>query len=576
MAACFWVAAALLACPVIEAQKAEDTLANSLADLSIEQLLNESVTSVTKTETRQVDSPAAISVLSNDDVQRSGATTLADALRLVPGMNVGAVNSSQFAVSARGFSSVFANKMLVLMDGRAVYSPIFSGVFWDLQRPMLEDIDRIEVIRGPGAAVWGANAMNGVINVVSRSARETQGGFTYLGGGNMHQAMAGGRYGGMIGDDIYYRVFASYQSNDDYLLPGGQSAQDGWHAWHGGFRIDQYADPDTHLTWQADATVLDLDDGASDAYNFNTLGRWTRQLSGRSSIELQAYYDRTYRNEAMRARIVSDTFDFTAQHSFGLGIQHDITWGLGYRFIANSVGQTNATIKARKSDFNLSLFNLFVQDEWQMVPDKLTVTTGAKLEHNDYTGFELQPSLRVVFKPTDKQTIWAAVSRAVRTPSEVEGGDLFAIAYGAPFAAPGGPYVPTIVGNGDPAAEVLWAYEMGYRVQPHERVNVDAAAFYNHYTDLLGIGGFSRFIPGIPVGTAELPFANLLSAETYGGEISVTVVPADAWRLSASYSLLLADFHGPAAADPAGQERNIPTQQVVLRSSHDFAKRASL
>jgi iron complex outermembrane receptor protein len=555
----------------------EQGIAESLADLSIEQLLNESVSSVTKSVTRQVDSPAAISVLSNDDLRRSGATTLGDALRLVPGLNVGAVNSSQFAVSARGFNSVFANKMLVLRDGRALYSPIFSGVFWDLQQPMLEDLDSIEVIRGPGAAIWGANAMNGVINVVSRSARETQGGYTYLGGGDVRQVMAGGRYGGMIGDDIYYRVFASYQSNEDYLLPGGQSARDGWQSWHGGFRIDQYADADSHLTWQADATVLDLDEGASDAYNFNTLGRWTRQLAGPSSIELQAYYDRTFRNEAQRARTVADTFDLTAQHRFGLGLQHDITWGLGYRFVAGSVAQTASSVTVRKSDFNLSLFSLFVQDEWRMVPDKLTVTTGAKLERNDYTGFEFQPSLRAVFKPTEKQTFWAAVSRAVRTPSELEGGDLFGITYGAPFPGPGGgAYVPTIVGNADPEAEVLWAYEMGYRVQPHKNVSVDAAAFYNHYTDLLGVGGISRFIPGAPVGIAELPFANLLTADTYGGEVSVTVTPTDAWRLTAAYSLLLADFHGPAEADPEGQERKIPTQQVVLRSSYDFSKRASL
>lgn len=563
----------LASCPlIIQAQG----IAERLADLSIEQLLNESVTSVTKTETRQVDSPAAISVLSNDDLNRSGATTLADALRLVPGMNVGAVNSSQYAVSARGFSNVFANKMLVLVDGRAVYNPLFAGTFWDMQQPMLEDLDRIEVIRGPGAAVWGANAMNGVINVVSRSARETQGGYAYMGGGNVHQTMSGGRYGGMIGDDIYYRVFASQQSNDDYLLPNGRSAHDRWQSWHGGFRIDQYADSDTRLTWQADATVLDLDDGASDAYNFNTLGRWTRQLSGRSSIELQAYYDRVHRDEAARARISNDTFDVTAQHGFGLGVTHDITWGLGYRLITNSVEQNNAVVGVRMSDFNLNLFSLFVQDEWRVVPDKLTVTTGVRLEHNDYTGFELQPSLRLMFKPTDQQTFWAAVSRAVRTPSALEGLDLFAVSVGPPFAAPGGPYVPTVVGNDEVAAEVLWAYEMGYRVQPHKRVSVDAAAFYNHYTNLIDVQGFSRFIPGAPVGIAELPFANTLSAETYGGEMSVTVVPKDTWRLSAGYSLLLANFNGPAGADLEGHEKAVPTHQVVLRCSHDFSKQASL
>lgn len=573
---CAWVGAGLLTASSAFSAGQEQGIARSLGDLTIEDLLNESVSSVTKSTTRQVDAPAAISVLSNDDIQRSGATSLADALRLVPGMDVGTVNSSQYAVSARGFNSIFANKMLVLRDGRAVYNPIFSGVFWDLQQPMLEDLDRVEVIRGPGGAIWGANAMNGVINILSRSARDTQGGYAYAGGGNIHESMAGGRFGGTIGDDVYYRVFASYQANGDYPLANGRSAQDAWQAWHGGFRIDQYVDLDTHFTWQADATVLDLGGGASYAYNVNTLGRWSRQLSDRSSVEFQAYYDRTHRDEMQRARVNSDTFDVTALHRFGLGAEQDITWGLGYRFIHNSAEQKRRAVMVRKSGSDLSLYSFFVEDEWRAVPDKLSFTAGVKVEHNDYTGIEIQPSLRALFKPTPKQTFWAAVSRAVRTPSETEGGDLFGIAYGAPIAGPGGVYVPTIVGNGNPDSEVLWAYEMGYRVQPHKNVSVDAAAFYNHYTDLIGVRGFSRFIPGVPAGVAELPFTNFFTADTYGGEVLVTVTPSRSWRLTASYSLIEADFHGPAGSNAPALERAIPNQQVLLRSSYDLSKRASV
>lgn len=563
--------------PPIQAQE----LAASFADLSIEQLLNESVSSVTKRMTRQVDAPAAISVLSNDDIQRSGATTIADALRMVPGLNVGAVNSGEFAISARGFSNIFSNKMLVLVDGRAVYNALFAGVFWDLQQPILEDLDRVEVIRGPGAAVWGANSMNGVINIVSRSARDTQGGLAYIGGGNIHESMAGGRYGGKIGDDIYYRIFASTQSTHTYTQPDGSSGENAWDSWHGGFRLDQYADASTHLTWQADATALEQETGDSDAYNINTLARLTYELSGKSSIELQAYYDRVYRNSPLRAKGLTDTFDVTAQHNFSLGQSHDITWGLGYRFIATTVKETNPLARVKTSQFDLNLFSLFLQDEWHMFNDKLTLTTGARLEHNDYTGFEIQPNLRVLFKPTEKQTLWAAVSRAVRTPSATEGMDVFSFVYGGPFVAPGfvppaGVYVPVVVGNDSPSSEVLWAYEMGYRIQPHRKVSIDSSAFYNRYKGLINVGEISRFTPGLPVGIAERPFTNNLNAETYGGELAVTFSPSDAWRLTTSYSLLFADFHGSDMSIAEEQERFMPTHQVAIRSSYDFSPRTSL
>jgi len=267
-----------------------------LAGFSLEELINIKVTSVSKREQSLNETASAIFVLSNEDIRRSGALSLPDALRQVPGMDVGAVNSSQWAVSSRGFNSIYANKLLVLIDGRAVYTPLFSGVYWDLQRPMLEDLDRVEVIRGAGGTIWGANAVNGVINVVSKSARETQGEMLYTGGGNVHQLMGGARYGGKIDADTYYRVFAAYELNDDYPLADGRSAQDDWGGWFGGFRVDRYLDADTQLTWQGDLTTSDLDEGRSDAYNVNTLGRWTRKWSDQNRLSIQAYYDRTYRN----------------------------------------------------------------------------------------------------------------------------------------------------------------------------------------------------------------------------------------------------------------------------------------
>lgn len=543
----------------------------NLADLSIEQLMNESVTSVSKREQILFDAAAAISVLTNDDIRRSGATSVAETLRMVPGMDVGQINSSQWAISARGFSGQYSNKLLVMVDGRAVYTPTLAGVYWDLQQSMLEDVDRIEVIRGPGGTLWGANAVNGVINIESKSARDTQGGLLYAGGGDVHLLTGGARYGGKIGENTYYRMFSSYQVSDAYRQPGGGSAMDGWQSQSGGFRIDHYQGEDSHFTWQGDATAVKIDEEASDGYNLNSLLRWTREWSERSSVSVQAYYDRTVRDEITRAYVEVDTFDLTAQHTFGLGDRNDVIWGLGYRYIGNGMEQTNPAVQVRDGDLSLQLFSAFIQDELRLIPDKLTLTAGTKIEHNDFTGIEIQPSVRVVFKPTTNQTLWAAVSRAVRTPSVLEDSDVFAVQIGAPITAPGGPYVPRIVGSANPESEVLWAYELGYRIQPAKRVNVDVALFYNDYDRLIDFGTApGQFVQGTPEGTAEFPLYNIQSGKTYGGEASVNVEPLDHWRLSASYSLLLADLD--SSAPPGGPQGASTQQQAILRSNYDFGQ----
>ncbi len=540
--------------------------------------MNESITSVSKKEQKFSDAAAAITVLSNDDLRRSGATTLMEALRLVPGLNVGEVNSSQWAISSRGFNDLYAKKMLVLIDGRAVYDPLFAGVFWDLQQMMLADVERIEIIRGPGATIWGANAVNGVINVVTRSAKETQGGLLEGGGGNVHQSLGGLRYGGKISDTTYYRVFGSHQLNDDYRLANGHSADDGWQVQQGGFRIDDYPDNDTQLTWQGDGTFAELNGDDSKANKFNTLGRWTRTLSERSNLEFQAYYDRTYRSEIARARYSVDIFDLTAQHTFGLGQRNNIIWGLGYRFINNRYTQTNTLVQVEDSGTQRQLFSIFAQDEFQLVPDKLILTAGNKIEHNDFTGFEFQPSVRAVYKPTEQQTVWSAISRAVRTPSEVEGKKIFAIGIGAPFAGPGGGfYIPTIVGNTELDAEVLWAYELGYRVQPAKRLSVDLASFYNEYSKLIENGiVVERLVPGTPFGRAEIPLINIYHGETYGGEAAVTIAPTDDWRLTGGYTLLITQLHGSAGTNPQQFESRSPQHQFSLRSAYDITRRLSL
>ncbi len=571
--------ACLVGCISMTALAADEKPAapkNAYADLSLEELMNETVTSVSKKEQPLFDSAAAISVLSNDDIRRSGATTLPDALRLVPGMDVASVNSAQTAVSARGFNGFYANKLLVLIDGRTVYSPLFAGVFWDQQQVMLDDVDRIEVIRGPGATIWGANAVNGVINVVTRDARDTQGGLLYAGGGNVQQTLSGARYGGQIGEHTYYRVYGLEQTRDDSLLANGTSAQDNWSSQQGGFRVDHYPTDGTHATWQSDVTTTDFANRASDAYNVNTLGRWTRDWSDRSGMELQAYYDRTHRNDFTGADSTVDTLDLTLQHRFGIGERNDVIWGLGYRFVDGKATQTNPFILIRDPSFSQQLFSAFVQDELKLVPNKLTLTAGTKLEYNDYTGFEIQPSVHLVFKPTKTQTLWAAVSRAVRTPDVVEGGSTFAPIYGAPIIGPGGGlYVPTLVGNPDVAAERLWAFELGWRIQPASRVSVDVALFYNDYQNIITVGSVPVFVPGVPVGTAEFPWSNDISGHTYGGESSVTVSPIDTWRVTAAYSLLVACMHGTQPFAETS-ENSAPRNQISLRSAYDINRRTSL
>ncbi|MBE0544023.1 MAG: TonB-dependent receptor [Verrucomicrobia bacterium] len=547
-----------------------------VADLSLEELVDITVTSVSKKEQKLNDAAAAVFVLSGEELRRTGATTVADALRLVPGLQVAAIDASTWAISARGFNNQFANKLLVMIDGRAVYSPLYSGVFWDVQQMFLDDVAQIEVIRGPGATVWGANAVNGVINILSKSARDTQGSLIYGGGGDVHLALGGARYGGKVGEDTWYRIYGNYQLNDDFRQVNGQSANDRWDIVKGGFRVDHYTSNDGQLTWQGDAHAGNLADYTGDMHGFNALGRWTQPLSERSSYEAQAYLDHTYRNDAL-AEISVDTAELTFQHTFALGERNDVIWGLGYRFTGTRAFKANSpAVTILDDNIPLNLYSAFVQDAFQIIPDQLTFTLGTKIEHNDFTGFEVQPSARLVFKPTEKQTVWAAVSRAVRTPSEQEGKDFAAIAVGAPVVGPGGGlYVPTYLGNPGVESEVLLAYELGYRIQPNSRISVDVAAFYNDYNDIIGRQP-SGFITAVPVGTLALTPMNSLRGRSYGGETVLAVAATDYWRLSASYSLLLLNVQGNPTSEVDLLEANAPTHQVVLRSSYDFSRHVSL
>lgn len=548
--------------------------AKNFGDLTLEQLMNESVTSVAKKEQRLSDAAAAVALITNDDIRRSGATTLPDVLRMVPGVEVAAVNAGQWAVTSRGFNSVFANKLLVLVDGRAVYTPLFSGVDWGLQQVIMEDLDKVEVIRGPGAALWGANAVNGVINIASRDAKDTQGSLVYLGGGDVHRVLGGVRHGGRIGANTYFRVFGGYQRHEANATADGLSALDEWHTTYGGFRVDREIRDAAHLTWQAGVTATDFDSGASDALNLNTLARWTRYWTADSSLEVQAFLDRQHGNEALRSRRTLDTADIMAQHNFSPVTGHAVVWGLGYRTTATRVRATNADVHVRHGYFDYSVGNIFAQDQVTLIPDQLTVTAGVKFEHNDYTGWEIQPSLSAVFKPAAEQTIWTSVSRAVRTPSQLDYEDIFSIAIGPPRPGPdGNVYFPRLVGNNQLRSEVLVAYQAGYRRQINARTSVDIAAFYNVYERVSEANGAPRFLPGSPFGIAEFSWQNLGNGHSYGLEFLLTSALTETCRLTASYSGL--DMRDLPQTD-SGLEEGSPKHQVKLRMSYDFAKRASV
>ena len=555
-----------------------------LSEVPLEQLLNMDVTILRGHDTLS-KTPAAISIVTADDIRRSGAMSIPEALRQVPGMDVAQVNSSAWSVSARGFNDVFANKLLVLQDGRTVYSPLFSGVFWDTPGTMMEDIDRIEVIRGPGSTAWGANAVNGVINVITKSARDTQGWLASAGAGNIHQGFIDARYGGQYGSNVFYRVYGTYQNDDSFPTPNGREANDSWRIGRGGFHMDWYADDANLFTLQGDGYVGSVDktftvfDVTSptftsrlpvvmDVRGANVLGRWTHTFSDTSELKAQLYFDRTSREAEIFAE-TRDTVDLDLQHNFALGERNGITWGFGYRYTAARMGGS-PTVMFVPPDDHLSLVSSFVQDEVTLAPDRLKVTMGTKIEHNDFSGWELEPGGRVAFTPDDRNTLWASVSRAVRTPSRSDEDIRFNEIQPTPF----GPAVLQITGNRDFRSEKLMAYETGYRVHPWDKLSVDLATFYNVYSDLRSF----KMGPGFPF--IPTTFANGMHGETYGVEAAATIEVAPWWRLNPSYTLLKMELHkNNRSADtisaPMAEGEN-PQQQFSLHSGMELPRNISL
>jgi iron complex outermembrane recepter protein len=556
----------------------------ALKHMSIEDLMNVEVTSVSRTEEKLRTAAAALSIVSSDAIRRSGATSLPEALRSVPGLYVARQNSNVWAVSARGFSSVSSEKLLVLMDTRSIYTPLFSGVLWDSQDYLLEDVDRIEVIRGPGAALWGANAVNGVINITTKSARSTQGTYLEAGAGSFERAFVGARHGGKIGDDVYFRVYGRYFDRDSTDNPIAVSDDD-WRVGRAGFRADWSRNTADEFTLQGDfyrgevgqhspAISVGARPGPVGALQVdltgaNLLARWRRQHDDGSDTQLRVYYDHTRRDDPTFLDKL-DTFDLDFQHRFRRGGRHEIIWGANYRATSNrDRGKVIFALDPEDSDDQL--FSGFLQDQISLT-EKLRLTLGSKLEHNDFSGTEVQPNIRLAWE-RGPDLVWAAVSRAVRVPNRLERDTAIDV------TDPAGNPVITLLGNPDFAAERLTAYELGYRWLPGPQVSLDVAAYYNRYTDLASLEFGTPFLDASS-GQTVIPIVNrnLNDGRSQGIELQAEWAPLDTWRFTASYT------YNDLNIETSGQDLNngvllegaTPKHQFGLRSSMDLAPEVSL
>jgi iron complex outermembrane receptor protein len=553
-----------------------------LVDLSIEELMDVEITTSAKKEQRLMDVPAAVAVIRGEDIRRMGARTIPDALRPVPGLHIARIDANKWIVTSRGFSNRFANKLQVLFDGRIVYSPLFSGVLWETQDPMLEDIDRIEVIRGPGASVWGANAMNGVINVISKDASETQGALVFGGLGTEERDFAGGRYGFASGEDFHARVYAKYGNRDR-----GFEGHDDWFQARAGFRADWTPGDADHVTvlgevydgdFRGTATVAQLTPPFSNTFNNHldnsgghVVARWERRFSPTAKISSQLSYERAVRSDELLPTDVRDTLRLDFTHRFSPLDGHDLIWGAEYRASRDRL-DGSFTISFDPERDRKGVASFFVQDDITIAEKRLKASIGSRFEYNQYTGFEVQPGVRLAWTPDESVTFWTSAARAVRMPSRVENDIRLnqTVLPGPP------PTVLRLVGDRDFRSEELLALEVGHRVRPVEPLSVDLALFYNLYDRLRTTDPgtpFAEASPPPPHAVAPFGVENNLSGRTYGAELALNWKPHEAVSLYASYALLRMHLdleNGSTDTVSEGAERSSPRQQVFARASVDF------
>jgi iron complex outermembrane recepter protein len=544
---------------------------DDLSGLSLDALLDVDVVTASKVPVKMTKTPAAIFVITGEDLRRSGANSIPEALRMVPGLHVYRIDANKWAISSRGFASRFANKILVMIDGRSVYTPLSSGVYLDVQDTLLADVERIEVIRGPGSSLWGANAVIGIINIITKDSADTQGNLITATAGTADKGTLEARHGGWFNETTSYRFYGKFFDRSEFETASGNDAADDYHVGRGGFRMDTNLSGGDKLTFQGD-----LYDGKagitrtrftlappfsqqfeedSEILGGNLMGLWSHTLSEDSDIRLQLYYDRTERSETHLSEIL-DTIDADFLHRMELNEQHQLIWGLGYRFTRD---KTEATadpftdlipyrLNPEKREDNL--FSGFIQDRISLRDGQYEITLGTKFEYNDYSGFEWQPSLRLLWNLADHSVFWAAVTRSVRSPSRTEHD-----AEWNPAAFPGkrGITVMRMRSNDDIEAKNAWSYELGYRSRLSETVFVDISGFYVRYRDITSTVYDNR--------------GRLVEMDSYGVEVSGNWMAADWWRLSSSLTWFDCDKQENETFDPRagfGEDQHAEWQASLI------------
>jgi iron complex outermembrane receptor protein len=545
----------LLASPAIAIQAGLGP--EELADLTLEQLANIRVTLVSRLDERLSDAPASIYVIRGEDIRRSGATSLPEALRLAPTLAVARADANQYAISARGFNSVLANKMLVMIDGRTVYSPLFSGVFWEVQDVVLEDIDRIEVVSGPGGTLWGTNAVNGVIHVITKSAADTRGLLMVAGGGEERQVGAV-RVGDAADAATSWRVYGKVTNQEDTKTASGASVMDASERAQAGVRLDWRPGPST-VTVLADGYVTDVQQSATERQmsGVHVLGVWTRDLGGDRSLRAQLYFDRTERIQPGAIHERLNTIDAEVQHAFPIG-RHELLWGAGYRFQPDRVENLGPALAFIPGDRDLRYAAFFAQDDIRLT-ETFDLIVGARLEHNVYTGFEALPNVRVGWRVLPDQLVWAAWSRAVRAPSRIDR-ELFIPASAPHVVLAGGPGFDSEVSN---------VFDVGFRAQPLTSLSFALTVFYHDHERL-------RSTEPSPAGPV---FDNRIEGSTQGAEgwFSYRMLPF--WRLAGGMVEIRRTTRlepGSTNTDGLAALGNDPNRWWKLHSSLDLGRRVTV
>ncbi len=568
-----------------DAADADPQSSQTIMDLDLEDLMQIEVTSVSKKQETIKGAAAAIYVITADDIRHSTARHIPELLRMVPGLHVGQIDANRWEVSARGSGGQFSNKLLVLMDGRTVYTPIFSGVFWDAQDTALEDIERIEVIRGPGASLWGSNAVNGIINIITKSAKDTASTFISAGGGNEDHGLVTMRSGTQVGENAWFRGYGKFNNTDNSTTINGGSSYDEAQKGRGGFRFDVYdeesvenqqhgdtdsaakdnrkqppANPDSHFTLQGDvfanneATRADIIDREQIAYKTleqdgdlsggNILGRFTKSIAGASELQLQAYYDRENRHELLIDSHI-DTYDFDSQIRFPLAEGHEMTTGVNFRHVEDAL-EGKSGLQFNPVDRSRSYVGVFAQDEISLIPNSLKFILGTKFDHNEFTGGVWQPTTRLSWQINQRHSVWTAVSRAMRIPARSDN-DVQLLAEIVPGPQP---LATEFFGNRDLRAEELIAYEAGYRVEPSSRLLLDANFFVHSYDDV--VTATPAALPTSDPRILPLLLTGSDRGDVYGTEIVLTWQALEDLRLQLWYDYLANELVADSP-DPAHQ-----------------------